>query len=72
MEIREVPKICKLCNFDAVVETCHIKPISSFSTDTKLAIVNSESNLVYLCPNHHALLDRQLVELTGFEPVCKR
>ena len=49
---------CAICGFSEHVEACHIKAISSFALDTKIKEVNSLNNLVYLCPNHHILFDR--------------
>ena len=49
---------CAICGFSEHVEACHIKPISSFPLDTKIREVNDLGNLIYLCPNHHILLDR--------------
>lgn len=49
---------CAICGFSEYVEACHIKPISSFPLNTKIKEVNDLNNLVYLCPNHHILLDR--------------
>lgn len=49
---------CAICGFSEYVEACHIKAISSFPLDTKIRDVNNLNNLVYLCPNHHILLDR--------------
>lgn len=66
LKLNKIEKTCKLCDhrmFDNVVETCHIKPITSFSNDTKLSIVNSLDNLIYLCPSHHAMLDKGLIKL---------
>lgn len=40
------------------MEVCHTKAISSFPPETKIREVNRLDNLVYLCPNHHILLDR--------------
>ena len=63
---------CVVCGFDIAVECCHIIPISSFPDDVLLSEVNSLSNLVYLCPNHHLMFDRGLIDLailTGIEPV---
>jgi hypothetical protein len=56
-------KKCAVCGFDAHVEVCHIKPISQFDRETLLLEVNSFDNLVYLCPNHHTLLDMGLISL---------
>lgn len=57
------PKKCQLCGFDVVVHTCHIKGIMDFSEDTPLGVVNGLDNLIYLCPNHHAMLDTGQLEL---------
>jgi hypothetical protein len=64
-------KICCLCDFEVSVDVCHVKPISSFSTKDLLGVVNAPSNLEYLCPNHHRMLDRDLMSMVpraGFEP----
>lgn len=45
--------ICQNCKYDKHVELCHIVPISSFSKDTKIKIVNSRENIFFLCPNCH-------------------
>ena len=60
-----VPKKCFICGFDIHVEVCHIKSISSFPDDTKVSVVNSFDNLVYLCPNHHWMFDNKLVEINA-------
>jgi 5-methylcytosine-specific restriction endonuclease McrA len=44
---------CEKCGYDKHVEVCHIKPISDFSPNTKLSEINSETNLIILCPNCH-------------------
>lgn len=62
-EISDKPKCCCRCGYDKHYEICHIKPITSFSNDTKLSIVNSLDNLIYLCPSHHAMLDKGLIKL---------
>jgi predicted nucleic acid-binding Zn ribbon protein len=56
-------KCCKVCNFDVIVEVCHIKSIASFPNDALVKEINALDNLVYLCPNHHAMLDRGLITL---------
>ncbi|NDG25698.1 MAG: HNH endonuclease [Proteobacteria bacterium] len=43
----------KLCIYDKHFEVAHIKPISEFSKDTLITIVNDPSNLIPLCPNCH-------------------
>lgn len=55
------PQICALCKFSAVLEACHITPIVQFPMATPLNVVNNETNLAYLCPNHHALFDKNLL-----------
>ena len=45
-------KCCK-CGYDKHFEVAHIKPISEFSKDTLITIVNDPSNLIPLCPNCH-------------------
>lgn len=47
------PRQCYYCSYDKHVEVCHVKPISSFDKATKIEIVNSLDNLMYLCPNCH-------------------
>lgn len=44
---------CIQCGYSKHVEIAHKMPISSFSKDTKLSIVNSPDNLIPLCPNCH-------------------
>lgn len=57
-----IEKECKVCGFNHYVEVCHIKPISEFSTDTLVTVVNDRRNLVYLCPNHHKMLDGGMLD----------
>lgn len=45
---------CFLCGFDRFVEFCHIIPASIGGTA-------HPSNIVALCPNHHTLMDRDLL-----------
>lgn len=63
LEESGIIKSCKICSFNTYVEVCHIKAISSFPLDTTLSEVNHIDNLVYLCPNHHILLDKGLISL---------
>lgn len=62
MERSNRAKECKICGFDIVVEVCHLRPINDFPEDTPMGVVNSLDNLIYLCPNHHAMLDRDLLK----------
>ena len=63
LELLEREKKCAICDFDTVVEVCHIKPISQFKETDLMGDVNHKDNLVYLCPNHHAMLDKGLLKL---------
>lgn len=49
----DLPKACIVCNYTKHIEICHIKPISSFSEDTPISVINDFDNLASLCPNHH-------------------
>ncbi len=53
VELLDTAKICKVCAYDKHVQLCHLKSIGSFEDSVKIAEINSVSNLVYLCPNHH-------------------
>lgn len=63
LELSNVEKKCKICNFNICVEVCHIKPIHKFKETDLLLQINSLKNLIYLCPNHHTMLDRKLLYL---------
>lgn len=47
------PSKCLLCDYKNHLDLCHIDDICSFPDDTKIKIINSLNNLVFLCPNHH-------------------
>lgn len=54
---------CAYCGYSKHVELAHIKPVSSFSPDSTLGEINSPSNVVQLCPNHHWELDHGLLDI---------
>ena len=61
---------CRNCDYSKHVELCHIKPISSFGDDALIKDINSERNVVPLCPNchwetHNGYLD---IGTVGIEP----
>ena len=58
---------CAKCGYTTHVEVCHIKPIASFPETATLQTVNSLSNLVGLCPNHHWEFDHGHLDFTEFE-----
>lgn len=60
-------KKCIVCGYSNHVEICHIKGIAEHSLDSKISEINSLSNLMYLCPNHHWEFDNgKLVGPVGF------
>ena len=70
-KFHHIEKICKQCGYSTHVDLCHIKSIGSFDKNTKVSEINSLSNLVYLCKNHHWELDNNILKLEhqiGFEP----
>jgi len=54
---------CKICEYTIYVEVCHIKDVKDFLGNTKIIEINSISNLVPLCPNHHWEFDNGLLKL---------
>lgn len=59
--LRQIP--CQVCGYSTHVELAHIKPITAFSRDTPIGIVNSPSNLLVLCRNHHWEFDHGVLTL---------
>jgi 5-methylcytosine-specific restriction endonuclease McrA len=57
------PKQCVVCGYQLHYEICHVIPISDFSIDTSISVVNALSNLIALCPNHHWELDNGYLTL---------
>lgn len=51
------------CNYSLHVELCHVNPIHSFPKHTKLEVVNSIDNLIYLCRNHHWELENNFLDI---------
>lgn len=56
-------KKCELCGRELhyLPEVAHIKPVSSFSTDTLLLEINQLSNLIGLCPTDHKDFDYGMI-----------
>lgn len=54
-----LPMRCFVCGYNIHVEICHLKPISKFSKNSFISEINSLTNLVPLCPNHHWELDHK-------------
>lgn len=59
-------KVCEYCRnheFDEILEVHHLKGILQFDKDSLIREINSEDNLVWLCPNHHAMVEKGLIKL---------
>lgn len=54
---------CHVCSYNNFIDVCHIKPVSKFSDDTTISIINAPENLIGLCPNHHREFDKDLLTL---------
>jgi len=54
-------KSCEICGYSKHVQACHKKPISSFSLNTKISIINENDNIMCLCPNCHWEYDHGLL-----------
>jgi hypothetical protein len=52
---------CKVCSYSKYTEISHIIPISDFSGQVSLNVVNDLKNVVVLCANHHKELDLKLM-----------
>ena len=52
-------KCCK-CGYDKHIEVAHIKPISSFSDEVMISVINARENIMPLCPNCHWEYDHNL------------
>lgn len=55
-------KSCYICGYTHYVECCHKKPIKSFPGTSRVSEINSDQNLIGLCPNHHWEFDHGLLE----------
>jgi len=58
-----LPYRCYICGYSTHVEICHIRAIQSFPDSALISWVNSPSNLVALCPNHHWEFDHGQLSL---------
>jgi len=54
---------CSICGYSTYVEVCHIKPYSNFDDDATECQINSDENLIILCPNHHKELDLGFLQI---------
>jgi uncharacterized OB-fold protein len=68
LENSKVEKVCAYCKnheFDDILEAHHVKGILEFDSKTTINEINSISNLVWLCPNHHIMLEKGLIKLSN-------
>jgi predicted restriction endonuclease len=56
-------KTCKICGYDKCIQVCHIKSVSSFNDEDLITDINSNNNLIGLCPNHHWEFDHEQITL---------
>ena len=59
-------KVCAYCHnheFDDILEVHHLKGILEFDKSATIGEINNENNLVWLCPNHHKMLEMGLIKL---------
>jgi len=56
---------CRNCGYDKHIEVCHIKPISKFSLDTLIDVINDPSNITILCRNCHWEFDNGYLIITN-------
>lgn len=54
---------CQKCGYSIHVELCHIIPISSWSDEATLGMINHPDNIISLCRNHHWELDNGYLKL---------
>ena len=54
---------CSICGYSNHVEVAHIKPVNEFDDSATVREINSLSNLIGLCPNHHWEFDNGILKL---------
>ncbi len=55
---------CHICNYSKHVEIAHIKPVASFLGTSLIGEINSLTNLVPLCRNHHWEQENNLLDIS--------
>lgn len=66
IESSDKEKVCAFCgnhDFDEILEVHHIKGILDFDLNATIAEINDIDNLIWLCPNHHRMLELGLIRL---------
>lgn len=54
---------CAICGYDKHIEVAHIKAVSEFDDTATIREINSITNLIGLCPNHHWEYDNGFIDL---------
>jgi len=62
-----IPYVCDVCGYKKHINVCHIRSVADFPDDATVSEINSLTNLVALCPNHHWELDHGFLNLTKFK-----
>ena len=62
-KIFELKTYCHNHEFDDILEVHHLKGILEFDRSATVAEINDINNLVWLCPNHHKMLEMGLITL---------
>lgn len=66
IEESDKEKVCAYCHnhdFDQILEVHHLRGILEFDSSATIGEVNDIDNLVWLCPNHHQMLELGLITL---------
>ena len=66
LEDSDVEKVCAYCHnheFDKILEVHHKRGILDFDGSAQIKEINAIDNLVWLCPNHHRMLEMGLIHL---------
>lgn len=58
-------KTCQICGYSSHIQVCHKIPVSKFSDESLISNINSITNLIGLCPNHHWELDHGILMLNS-------
>lgn len=61
-EYNKMPS-CVICGYNKHVEVAHIKPVSNFGDNASIEEINSITNLIGLCPNHHWEYDNDILDI---------
>jgi predicted restriction endonuclease len=66
-----LPKYCWICGYNKHYDVCHIKPVRLFTDDALISNVNSLTNLMAMCRNHHWEFDHNQLSIDDKEKLSK-